>query len=190
MNMVSVRVRLRTAVLGALVLASIPPEIVLAQNSREGWQQLKNRVDFERYLDHSLEDAPLTAEERAQIYTLIDGSSIHDSFRDDQREEERRVVLSTRVGLIALAQNDSKQILVRGPLQFCGGTGNCGLWVFMRQPGKARLILEEVGLGLLAGRESFRDSLISWCLSMILVPRPHSASIAGTIWNINESTVI
>jgi hypothetical protein len=152
-NMISVRVRLRTAVLGAFVLATVPMEIVLAQSSREGWKQLRNRVSFGESLDHSLEDAPVTAEERAQIYTLIDGL-IRPSFTDDEREEERRIVLSTRVGLIALASNHRKQILVQAPLKFCGATGNCELWIFMRRSGKARLILEEEGLDLVAGEKT------------------------------------
>ena len=138
------------------MLASLPSVIVMAQNVRDDWSRLKDRVDFDLRLDHSLEDAPLTPEERVQIYTHIDGKSVHDSFRDDQREEERRVVLSTRVGLIALAHNEAKQSLVRGPQQFCGGTGNCPLWIFIRQRGKARLILDEEGTSLFAGSGSYR----------------------------------
>jgi hypothetical protein len=167
MNMISARVYMRV-ILGAFVLASVSPGIVVAQSLRDDWQHLRNLVDFELHLDHSLEDAPLTAEERVQIYTQIDGKFIHDSFRDDQRKEERKVVLSARAGLIALAHNDSQQILVRGPKQLCGGTGNCLLWIFIRQRGEARLILAEEGTGLLAGSGSYQG------FTDLLVPFHHS----------------
>src|SRR5438067_11915085 len=113
MKMVSLRIRIRTTVPIALVLASLTSEFVAAQSSREDWQQFSSRVDFELRLGHSLEDAPLTAE-------------------------------------------DSEQILVRGPLRFCSPTGNCPLWVCMRQRGKARLILNEEGKALVAGDGSYQ----------------------------------
>ena len=67
MKMVFVIIRARTRVLGTLAIFSLTPKIVVVESSRDDWQHLRSRVDFELRLDHSLEDAPLTAEERVQI---------------------------------------------------------------------------------------------------------------------------
>lgn len=173
---------MRSSVLGPLMLALMAVGVV-AQESRDVWLHLRNAVDLEQRLVHSLGDVPVNAEERAQIYTLIDDKSIHESFRDDQREEERKVVLSTRIGLIRLAQNGSQQILVRGPLQFCGGTGNCPIWILMRHRGKARLILADEGKALLVGKSSWRgfpDLVIPFHVSAM------ETSLSVYRWNGNK----
>jgi len=142
---------IRTAILGALLLAGMRPGIVVAQDSRDDWQHLRNLADLEAHLDHSLADAPLTAEDRARIYDVIDDKFIHDRFRDDQREEERLAVLSARVGSVVLAEDGSEQILVRGPELSCGAAGgNCSIWVFVRQRGTLRPVLATEGNRLIA----------------------------------------
>jgi hypothetical protein len=65
-------VRMRTGMLAALVFSCLTSGIAAAQSSRDDWQHLQGRADFELRLDHSLEDAPLAAEEKAQIYSLVD----------------------------------------------------------------------------------------------------------------------
>jgi len=156
---------IRTAILGALLLAGMRPGIVVAQDSRDDWQHLRSLADLAAHLNHSLADAPLTAEDRAQIYDVIDDKFIHDRFRDDQREEERRAVLSARVGSVVLAEDGSQQILVRGPEISCGAAGgNCPIRIFVRQRGKLRPVLETEGNRLIAKNsfhQGFRDIVSS-----------------------------
>jgi hypothetical protein len=123
----------------------LSPIVLPAQHVRDDWKYLAHPFDLEAVLDHSLADAPLRAEERAQIYKLIDDKTVHDSFRDNQREEEHRTVLDARVGWITLAEDGGKQMVVRGPKQFCGANWNCSIWVFVRQGGKLRLVLSTGG---------------------------------------------
>jgi hypothetical protein len=123
----------------------LSPLILPAQHVRDDWAYLEHRFDLETQLDHSLADAPLTAAERAQIYKLIDDKTIHDSFGDSEREEERKAVLGARVGSISLAEDGSRQIVVRGPKQFCGATMNCSIWIYVRHKGQLRLALSTGG---------------------------------------------
>ena len=95
------------------------------------------RIRGHRFQDdfgHSLADAPLTTEARAQIYDVVD-AGLHGVFANDQLERE--AVLSARVDSIKLARRGPKQIFVRVSRRMCGATGNCEMFVFVRQRGKA-----------------------------------------------------
>ena len=41
---------------------------------------------------------PPTPDERQQIYRLLDNETVHDSFTDAQRDEERETVMDARIG--------------------------------------------------------------------------------------------
>ncbi len=62
------------------------------------------------------------------------------------------------VGSIALARNRSDEIVVRGTKEFCGATGNCSRWIFVRKNGQLRLALATIGQVLIA-RGSFNRGL-------------------------------
>lgn len=156
---------------------TIPPMCLLAilcggvaatQSSRDDWKQLRSSFDLKAHLTHSLADAPLTSRERAQIYRLIDNKTVHDSFTDEQRDEERKTVLSARVGSIVLAEDGSQQVLVQGPALFCGANYNCSIWIFIRQRGQLHLALEAGGGALILRNTSshgFRDVATAWHMS-------------------------
>ena len=121
--------------------------------------------DLDAHLIYSLSNAPLTDGERKQVYRLIDDKTIHDSLTDEQRDKERETVLSARVGLIMLADDGSKQIVVLGPSQFCGANWNCSIWVFTRQRGRLRLVLQTGGGVFIVSKTShrgFRDLATGW----------------------------
>lgn len=136
-----------------------------AQSTRDDWKQIGSPFDLQDHLTHSLRDAPLTSTERTQIYRVIDDKTIHDSFTDDQRQEERDTVLRARVGSIDLADDGSRQILVQGPAEFCGATGNCSLWVFVRRGDRLQLALAAGG-GILiikpTSHRGFHDVATGW----------------------------
>jgi hypothetical protein len=150
------------------LLAVLCGRVAAAQSSRDDWKRLRSSFDLQAHLTHSLADAPLTSEERAQIYGVIDNKTIHDSFTDEQRDEERETVLSARVGWIVLAEDGSQQVLVQGPTSFCGATGNCSIWVFIRYHGELRPALQ-AGAGVLIVRKTsshgFRDVATGWHMS-------------------------
>jgi hypothetical protein len=139
-----------------------------AQGVREEWKQLGKPFDIAAHLTHSLADAPLTEGERTVIYRLIDGKTVHDSFTDEQRDKERETVLSARVGWIALAGDGSQQVIVQGPAQFCGASGNCSLWVFTRQHGRVHPALQAGGSVFIVNKTSsrgFHDVATAWHMS-------------------------
>lgn len=111
-----------------------------AQHPRDSWK-LKP-FDLESHLSHSLTDAPLSRSEREQIYSVLD--SVGDA----------ETILSFQFGSIALANDGSQQILVRGTGPFCGATGNCSMWILVRKAGQLRLGLRTLGQ-LLIVRNSF-----------------------------------
>lgn len=144
--------------------------VTAAQSSRDDWKQLRNSFDLEAHLTHSLADAPLASKERAQIYRLIDNKTIHDSFTDGQRDEERKSVMSARVGSIVLAEDGRQQVLVQGPRLFCGANYNCSIWVFIRHREQLQLALETGGNVFMVRRTShhgFRDVATGWHTSAV-----------------------
>jgi hypothetical protein len=134
-----------------LLIVFLFTSALVAERPRDDWK-LKP-FDWESHLTHSLAEAPLTANERDQIYRIVD-EDVHDSFGDAERAEERKAVMSFRVGSVALARNGSEQILVRGTGAFCGGTGNCSMWIFVRHDPELRLALGTEGQVLIV-RNSF-----------------------------------
>jgi hypothetical protein len=78
--------------------------VAAAQTQRDSWE-LKP-FDLAAHVVHSLANAHLTNAERVQIYRVIDNPNMHDSYSDSQREEERAMVMSTRVGSVTLASWD------------------------------------------------------------------------------------
>ena len=136
--------------------------LAIAQPARDDWKA-KRFVTGE--LTRSLADAPLTARERAQIYRVVDNATNQYSLPDPRKDKQREVVMSSPVGSIELALNGSKQVLVRGPDSFCGTTGNCPIWIFIRQGGQLRLALQSGTNGLIVRKTSsrgFHDLAAGW----------------------------
>lgn len=132
----------------------------MAQRPRDDWKI--KPLDLEALLNHSLADAPLMESERDQIYRIVDEDA-HNSFSNAERGEERKAIMSIRVGFIALSQDGSQQILVRGTRSFCGATGNCSMWIVVRQAAQLRLVLGNEGQRLIVRSSStrgFRDIAI------------------------------
>jgi hypothetical protein len=166
----------RTWLLGAAVLAGVVLVVVLvevfssgtsgrignlaaggpvaAQSSRDDWK--RPSFDLEAHLDHTLANAPFTSGERAQIFRVIEDFAI-----SEKQKEEPETLMSARVGSIGLAEDGSQQILVQGPYAaFCGASGNCPMWIFIRHSGQMSLALETFGNAvILRGTSShgFRD---------------------------------
>jgi hypothetical protein len=115
---------------------------LIAQHPRDSWK-LKP-FDLEAHLTHTLADAPLSDNERVEISNTL-----------AETEDDRQAIMSFRVGSIPLALDGSQQILVRANGSFCGATGNCSMWIFVRKAGRWRLALGTEGQ-LLMPRSSSR----------------------------------
>jgi hypothetical protein len=116
--------------------------VAAAQLHHNSWK-LKP-LQLEPHLTHTLADAPLSSTERDQIYRVIDNKGIHESFTDQQREQERETVMSSRVGTIVLARNGSDQVFVEGPPQLCGARTQC-IRIFVHQGDQLRLVFDSWG---------------------------------------------
>jgi uncharacterized protein YciU (UPF0263 family) len=126
-----------------------------ALNSRDDWKQTATSVDLDANT-YTLADAPLTNDERTQIFQVIANFAVA-----QKQEEKPETLMGARVGPIGLAEDGSQQVLVRGPYEaFCGASGNCPMWIFIRSNGQLRLALEMFGNAvILRGTSSlgFRD---------------------------------
>jgi hypothetical protein len=120
----------------------------MAQHPRDSWN-----VKYSAETPYTLADAPLASTEREQVYQALE-KEMHGSYTDADRDRERRDVMSALVGWVALAQNGNKQLLVRGPNPFCGATGNCTTWIFVRRGGEWRPVLREITNRLVVRRSS------------------------------------
>ncbi len=140
--------------------------VAAGQNSRDDWKP-GSTCHVNANLVYSLANAPLTTEERQQIYRLLDNETVHDSFTDAQRDEERETVMDARIGFIELAEGGGQQVLVQGPRLFCGASGNCRHLVFTRQRERLRLVLDAGGDFVLRKTSShgFHDVVTSWHMS-------------------------
>lgn len=94
-----------------------------------------------------LREAPLSEMDRADIYRVVDDEHAHGSFQESGRDKERETVLSSLVADVRVAARGPAQVMVRSPELFCGAA-NCTLWLFVRESGHLRLILETVGTGV------------------------------------------
>ncbi len=134
---------------------------------------IASSLAFQDDVGQSLADARLTIEERAQIYKAI----------DTDPPSEREAVLSARVDSIKLARRGPAQIFVRVSRRMCGATGNCEMFVFVRQRGKLKMVFEENGYDLNVERNThhgFHD---------LTVPHNYSAwesTYAAYRWNGRE----
>jgi hypothetical protein len=108
--------------------------------------QTRHFIDPWTDLTHSLRNAPLSETERADIYRVVDETA-HDSFPESERAKERDTVLSAPVADVMVTAKGPAQVLVRSPELFCGAA-NCTLWLFLRESGHLRQILETSGTGL------------------------------------------
>jgi len=158
----------RRAVLVIGIFAALCSGVAAGQSSRDDWKP-GNARDVDGKLIYSLADAPFTPTIRQQIYRLLDNPTVHDSFTDAQRDEERETVMSARVGFIDLAEGGGQQVLVQGPRLSCGANGNCRYLVFRRQGERLRLVLDGAGAGaflvLNTSSHGFRDVATSWHIS-------------------------
>ena len=148
------------------ILIALSGAAVEGQSLRDDWKPGKAR-GLDGKLVHSLADAPLSAKERVEIYRVLDNSTVHDSFTDAQRADERETVMGARVGFIELSRGGGRQVLVQGPRLFCGASGNCRYLVFVQQGERLRLVLDAGGAFLVRNSSShgFRDVTTSWHMS-------------------------
>jgi hypothetical protein len=105
---------------------------LMGQHPRDGWKI--KPLDFRSHLTHTVADAALTSDEQEQIRRSIN------SFSDQPVDDKDFLV-----GSIALARIRSDEIVVRGTKEFCGATGNCSIWIFVRKGGQLRLALATEG---------------------------------------------
>ncbi len=148
------------------LLIVLSGEVAAGQSSRDDWKP-GSTYSVKSNLIYSLANAPLTTEERAQIYRLIDDRTVQESFTDAQRDEERETVMDARIGFIELTEGGGQQVLVQGPSLFCGASGNCRYLVFTRQRERLRLVLDAGGDFVLRKTSShgFHDVVTSWHMS-------------------------
>ncbi|HWE00707.1 MAG TPA: hypothetical protein VG345_16765, partial [Bryobacteraceae bacterium] len=71
---------------------ALSSEIRSEPRVRDDWRYVGHGFDLEAHLIYSLQDAPLNGKDREQLYRLIDDKTIHDSYTDAERGEERRTV--------------------------------------------------------------------------------------------------
>lgn len=125
-----------------IILLTVLSGGVAAGQTRDDDLRLDTAFDVAVKLSSSLADSPLTSNGRDQIYRLIDGPDLHWLFTD--RDEERKTMMSSRVGFVQLAEKGGPQIVVQGPASF-GGTGGDYYWILTRQRGQWQLILDAFG---------------------------------------------
>lgn len=140
------------SLMGAEPLGRDQPESVSA---RDDWRHPS--LDLEYQLDHTLANAPFTADERSRILEVIEKFAI-----DEKQQVDRETLMTARVGSIGLADDGSQQILVQGPYSaFCGASGNCPMWIFtVDRSGQFKLALETFGNAIVLrnkSRNGFRD---------------------------------
>jgi hypothetical protein len=155
--------------------------IAMAQSRRDDWTL--HPLDPRGVLTMTLADAPLSDAERDEIYRVIDDKTVHDTFPDSRRAEERRTVLASRVGFIGLSSEHGLQLLVQSPVMFCGAPGNCSYWVFLREQGKLRLVLSAGGNDFILKNSlsgGFHDVAFGWHMSAF------EESYADYRWDGNE----
>lgn len=102
---------------------------------------------------YALKDAPVSAGDREEFYQAI-GETVRD---------ERDAIMDFRLGFISLTDDKRGDILVQGTKRFCGATGNCTMWVFVRVHGELQLALKKIGQFLIpekSGDRGFRDIAI------------------------------
>jgi hypothetical protein len=131
-------------------IRSIQPENTPVEGSRDDWKRPSFNLDS--HLDHTLANAPFTAEERSRILQIIE------KFADGEKQQvDRETLMSARIGAIELGEDGSRQVLVQGPyLAFCGASGNCPMWLFTvdRSNEQFRLALEMEGNAIIL-RDTF-----------------------------------
>lgn len=100
--------------------------------------------------DSSLEVKDLSHSEQVQICDAIVKQRQAQGTPDTSLPNARDILLNIQATEIKLSIGRSKQLLVQGNTggEFCGVTGNCSIWVFVREHGRLRLVLSEFGDGI------------------------------------------
>jgi hypothetical protein len=134
-------------VVGLLVLLCGPTNA--SQIAHDHWKLTALSDDLFWEVRYSLADALVNKKEQQEIYRQVDAGLRSDGLVDDERpDQEREIVMGSRVGLIQLARKGKEQILVLGARVVCGN-GGCPLWIFVRRRGTVRLVLRADGGALL-----------------------------------------
>jgi hypothetical protein len=139
--------------------------VTLARGPRGEWKHLGKDSVLDEELSYSLSTAPLSEEERRQIYESVNSRTTYGSLTAAGRNHERQEALSARVWWIVLAEDESKQVVVQGTASFCGASGNCTIWIFAPRNGRLRLVLKTGGGIFIVEKTShrgFHDVAIGW----------------------------
>ena len=136
-----------------------------SQDSRDDWKAVNIHNDLLRSLPHSLRSAPITEEERRQIYSQVDkGLRQEGLLGDGVPGQARSMVLAAQIGTVQLADDVRNQFLVKAPREICGN-GGCPFWLFIPLRGQLQVALSG-GAGALLMRKSmshgFHDLVTVW----------------------------
>ena len=122
--------------------------VLRGQTSRNAlnfkWQSENTKADANsrRRVDFDEQVRDLSLSEQAQIRGLI-----HPDFSglDTSAEDERKIVLNMDAGEISLSAGRKKALFVQPSESswFCGATGNCSIWLFVRDSGHLRQVLSD-----------------------------------------------
>ena len=93
--------------------------------------------------NRNLEVKDLSQSEQVQICDAIVKQWHAEGTSDTSVANERKIILNMDTTDIRLSVVRSKQLLVQANQSsgFCGATGNCSIWVFVREHGSLRLVL-------------------------------------------------
>jgi hypothetical protein len=122
------------------------------QTARDAWKYKHDDAGVigEPELDKQVSD--LSQHEQLEIWQALDEKWL--KAPGTARIDEKRKLLIMDAGDISLSTRGEKQLLVRanGESGLCGATGNCSIWLFVREREHLRLVLSGEGVWIVVGK--------------------------------------
>ncbi len=129
--------------------------IALCPKPDNDWDGDVKAAELRPRLETTLEKAPLTKRQHADILTALADKTFTESYSAEDLPEAKLQLEKTSLGIHIGGGRSPFVVLEAAPGELrCGATGNCPIWIFLPRGAGFALALEALGWGLIVQKKT------------------------------------
>jgi hypothetical protein len=127
----------------------------LGQKADNVWDGDVKAAELRPRLETTLEKAPLTKRQHADILAALADKTFTESYSEEDLPAAKLQLEKTSLGMHVAGERSPFVVLEGAPGELrCGATGNCPIWIFIPRGAGFALVLEAGGWGLIVQKKT------------------------------------
>jgi hypothetical protein len=145
----------RSSALKMLIASALIHPFMAGQKATDEWDGDVKAAELRPRLETTLEKAPLTKRQHADIVGTLADKTFTESYSAEDLPAAKLQLEKTSLGMHVAGDRVPFIVLEGAPGELrCGATGNCPIWIFRPRGQGFGLVLEAVGWGLIVHKKT------------------------------------